>query len=125
MSQPPSGFRPGQHLEILDDPIHDPYRARLKLTSPTVCSECGALYADGRWQWAQQVPPGAAQLDMMAALQPWVDQAIAKTVRIPAGLSLDDCRGLYGDAWRQCLKGCTMYRSATAEQAARTAGCGR
>lgn len=62
---------------------------------------------------------------MMAALQPWVDQAIAKTVRIPAGLSLDDCRSLFGDAWRQGLKGCTIYRAATSAQAARRAGCHR
>jgi ribonucleoside-diphosphate reductase alpha chain len=67
----------------------------------------------------------AAQLDMMAFLQPWVDQAIAKTVRIPAALSLDDCRTLYVDAWRQGLKGCTMYRAAAAAQAADGTGCHR
>lgn len=67
----------------------------------------------------------AAQLDMMAALQPWVDQAIAKTVRIPAGLSLDDCRDLFGDAWRQGLKGCTMYRAANGPQAAGGPACRR
>jgi hypothetical protein len=60
MKQSSSGFRPGERLEILDDPVHDPYQARLKPASPTVCRECGALYADGRWQWAPQVPPGAA-----------------------------------------------------------------
>lgn len=68
MNQPSSGFRPGQHLEILDDPIHDPYQARLKLASPTVCGECGALYSDGRWQWAQ-VPPGAATETCPACLR--------------------------------------------------------
>jgi len=67
----------------------------------------------------------AAQLDMMAALQPWVDQAIAKTVRIPDGLSADDCRAVFSDAWRQGLKGCTMYRAASAPQAAVEAGCHR
>lgn len=67
----------------------------------------------------------AAQLDMMAAVQPWVDQAVSKTVRIPAALSLDDCRDLFGDAWRQGLKGCTMYRAATASQAAGGPACRR
>jgi len=69
MNEPPSGFRPGQHREILDDAIHDPYQARLKLSSPTVCGDCGALYADGRWQWAQPVPPGAATATCPACLR--------------------------------------------------------
>lgn len=50
--QPPSpAFRPGRHLEILDDPIHDPYHEREKLVEPAVCSDCGAVYHQGRWQW--------------------------------------------------------------------------
>jgi hypothetical protein len=68
MNQPPSSFRPGRHLEMLDDPIHDPYQARSKPTSPTVCGECGVLYADGRWQWAP-VPPGAATASCPACLR--------------------------------------------------------
>ncbi|HEX9174461.1 MAG TPA: BCAM0308 family protein [Telluria sp.] len=68
MKQPPSGFRPGQHPEILDDPIHDPYQARLKLSSPTVCSECGVLYVDGRWRWAP-APPDAATTTCPACLR--------------------------------------------------------
>lgn len=68
MSQPLSGFGPGQHLDVVDDPIHDPYQARLELASPLVCGECGALYADGRWQWAA-VPLGAATVACPACLR--------------------------------------------------------
>lgn len=58
---PPSGFQPGQRLQILDDPIQDPYQAREKLSEPAVCSDCGAVYHDGRWQWTTQ-PANAQQV---------------------------------------------------------------
>jgi len=53
----------------------------------------------------------AEQFDMMVALQPWVDQAIANAVHLRPDFSLEDCRPLFGDAWRQGLKGCAMYRA--------------
>jgi NMD protein affecting ribosome stability and mRNA decay len=31
---------------------HDPYRAKEKLTEPTVCPECSAVFREGRWRWA-------------------------------------------------------------------------
>lgn len=68
MDQPPSGFGPGRHLDVVDDPVHDPYQARLQLTSPSVCRECGALYAGGRWQWAT-VPAGATAVTCPACLR--------------------------------------------------------
>ncbi len=48
---PPATFKPGRHLEILDEPRHDPYQAREKLAEPSVCSVCGAVFHEGRWQW--------------------------------------------------------------------------
>jgi NMD protein affecting ribosome stability and mRNA decay len=32
---------------------HDVYRTRKKLPEHTVCSDCGALYRRGRWQWGE------------------------------------------------------------------------
>lgn len=50
--QPPvTAFRPGQHLQMLDDVKHDPYLESGKLTEPSVCTDCGAVYHKGRWQW--------------------------------------------------------------------------
>jgi hypothetical protein len=37
---------------------HDTYKTRGKLREPTVCSECGAVYHKGRWQWLKR-PKGA------------------------------------------------------------------
>jgi NMD protein affecting ribosome stability and mRNA decay len=49
---PPPAFRPGLHRkEIMDEPIEDPYFVREKLSEPTVCRDCGAVFHEGRWQW--------------------------------------------------------------------------
>jgi ribonucleoside-diphosphate reductase alpha chain len=47
---------------------------------------------------------------MQAALQPWVDNAISKTINVPASLDFDDFRAIYFKAYQQGLKGCTTYR---------------
>jgi NMD protein affecting ribosome stability and mRNA decay len=52
-------FQATPRRELLDDPIHDPYQDKMKLTEPTVCDECGAVWHAGRWQWT---PPPADSL---------------------------------------------------------------
>jgi len=49
-------------------------------------------------------------LDMQAALQPWVDSAISKTINVPQDLSFAQFRSLYEYAYRKGLKGCTTFR---------------
>lgn len=51
-----------------------------------------------------------AHLDMQAALQPFVDNAISKTVNVPQDLPFEAFRTLYERAWRLGLKGCTAFR---------------
>lgn len=41
--------------------IHDPYVARLKPTEPSVCSDCGVVWHEGRWQWLAR-PANAQEL---------------------------------------------------------------
>lgn len=36
---------------LIREHVHDPYKTRRKLPSPTVCPGCGAVYGNGRWQW--------------------------------------------------------------------------
>jgi hypothetical protein len=43
---------------IFDDRRHDPYQAKQKYAEPTVCSDCRAVFARGRWQWGD-APQGA------------------------------------------------------------------
>lgn len=40
---------------------HDPYKAHRKLNEPAYCPRCGAVFAEGRWQWLEKVPAGAAK----------------------------------------------------------------
>ncbi|MFC5431617.1 adenosylcobalamin-dependent ribonucleoside-diphosphate reductase [Paraburkholderia denitrificans] len=47
---------------------------------------------------------------MMAAVQPFVDTSISKTVNVPADYPFEAFEGLYLDAWRRGLKGLATYR---------------
>ena len=58
---------------------------------------------------AAEIPPHR-HLDMQAALQPWVDNAISKTVNVPEDFRFEDFRSLYDYAYDQGLKGCTTFR---------------
>jgi len=51
-----------------------------------------------------------AHIAMMAAVQPFVDTAISKTVNVAADCPYDDFKGLYLQAWREGLKGLATYR---------------
>jgi ribonucleoside-diphosphate reductase alpha chain len=47
---------------------------------------------------------------MQAALQPYVDSAISKTINVPADCSFDGFVRLYERAYELNLKGCTVFR---------------
>ena len=45
-----------------EDHILDPYHSQQKLSEPTVCPQCGAVYHNGRWQWASRSEAGLETL---------------------------------------------------------------
>ena len=47
---------------------------------------------------------------MQAAIQPFIDAAISKTVNVAEDYPFEDFEGLYLEAWRAGLKGITTYR---------------
>jgi ribonucleoside-diphosphate reductase alpha chain len=51
-----------------------------------------------------------AQIEMQAALQPFVDNAISKTVSVPEATSFEDFARIYDLAYDRGLKGCTAFR---------------
>ncbi len=51
-----------------------------------------------------------AHLKMQAALQPYVDNAISKTINIPEDFPYEEFQMLYLLAYENNLKGCTTYR---------------
>lgn len=53
------GFRQiHRHDGIFQEHVHDAYKAKDKLEEPTVCSQCGAVFHAGHWQW-RKAPPNA------------------------------------------------------------------
>lgn len=49
-------------------------------------------------------------LGMQAALQPFIDNAISKTINIPRDFSFTDYQSVYSRAYALGLKGCTTFR---------------
>jgi hypothetical protein len=45
------GWRPLRREELRDERVHDSYKSKRKLSEPTRCPDCGAVYHNGRWQW--------------------------------------------------------------------------
>jgi NMD protein affecting ribosome stability and mRNA decay len=46
----------GRKDRLIKEKRHDVYQERSKLAEPTRCSQCGALFVNGRWTW-QEAPP--------------------------------------------------------------------
>ena len=79
-------------------------------------------YAFRAWQQAHGTQPlphyfvetnrllPQAHLEMQAAIQPYVDNAISKTINVPEYFSFNQFQDLYQQAYDMGLKGCTTFR---------------
>ncbi len=54
--------------------------------------------------------PIRAHLDMQSALQPFIDNSIAKTINVPQDCPFAEFRQIYDLAYDRGLKGCTTFR---------------
>ncbi|WP_323846695.1 adenosylcobalamin-dependent ribonucleoside-diphosphate reductase [Microbulbifer magnicolonia] len=63
-----------------------------------------------------------AHLRMEAALQPYVDNAISKTVNVPLDYPFDKFESLYREAFELGLKGCTTFRPNPVTESVLTSG---
>jgi ribonucleoside-diphosphate reductase alpha chain len=61
------------------------------------------------WQTVETVSP-SAQIAMVAAMQPWVDAGISKTLALPADATPSEVSQALRLAWRCGLKGLAVYR---------------
>jgi len=59
---------------------------------------------------AFEIPP-AWHVQVQAAFQKHVDNAVSKTINFPHEATADDIKEAYVQAWRQGCKGLTIYRS--------------
>ncbi|MCE7915172.1 MAG: ATPase [Nitrosomonas sp. PRO4] len=57
-STPPGFQQISRHDGIFQEKIHDAYQIKQKLSEPTVCPQCNAVFHKGHWQWLT-VPPDA------------------------------------------------------------------
>jgi len=55
--------------------------------------------------------PIAAHIQMQAALQPFVNNSISKTINVPEDTTFDEFKNIYDMAYDMGLKGCTTFRA--------------
>lgn len=89
----------GSEAVQLTDYAHAQFRARFGPAAPLPAAFLTAPQIDPR-----------DQLAMHSVLQEFVDNAVSKTVTVPADYPFDDFRSLYERAYALGLKGCTTYR---------------
>jgi ribonucleoside-diphosphate reductase alpha chain len=106
-------------LEPLFDPV---FRRRVTGLDGGYRSFDVEDYASALWRELRGDEPLPAQfvdareleprvhLDVQAALQPYVDSAISKTVNVPEDYPFERFRSLYDYAYDRQLKGCTTFR---------------
>jgi ribonucleoside-diphosphate reductase alpha chain len=72
---------------------------------------------------ASDIAP-ASHLDVQQAFQQHVDNAVSKTINLPASATPDDVRAIYVSAWRRGLKGVTVFREGCKSAAVLVRGAG-
>lgn len=85
--------------ETVEDYAHREFRARFGENAPLTDA----------FVTAETLSP-AEHVAMQAALQPFVDSAISKTINTPESISFEAFRDIYAEAFALGLKGCTTYR---------------
>ena len=106
-------YRLYQHLRGIDDDVE------LLPFDPAQERPAGTVWTDADGKRRAMLPPAfvnALQMSaqdhmlMSAAVQPFVDTAISKTVNVPADYPFDAFKNLYFEAWEAGLKGIATYR---------------
>jgi ribonucleoside-diphosphate reductase alpha chain len=97
------------------------YERRIKDAGETERIETLEDFAVGLWRKAhgKSLPPHLVtvadlkpddHLAMQAAVQPFIDSSISKTINVPESLSFSDFISVYEKAYALGLKGCTTFR---------------
>ena len=61
------GYQPVSGDRLLQELVHDSYKAARKLREPTCCPDCGAVFQQGRWTWGSA--PAQTQRERCPACQ--------------------------------------------------------
>lgn len=74
----------GRGDRLIKERVHDPYMSRAKLSEPTVCPKCNAVFHEARWQWAETTPM-AAHEELCPACQRVRDKVPAGYLTLSGG----------------------------------------
>lgn len=74
----------GRQDKLIQEKRHDTYEERGKWPEPTVCSECGVAFSNGRWVWLEP-PAENANVVVCPACQRIKDKIPAGYVEIKGG----------------------------------------
>ena len=109
-------YRMFKHLNGIDDDV------TVLPFDVTNGNAAGSVWVDGGGRRYAMLPPyfvtalemsALDHMRMSAAVQPFVDTAISKTVNVAADYPFAEFKDLYLEAWRSGLKGLTTYRPNT------------
>ncbi|OGT45026.1 MAG: ribonucleoside-diphosphate reductase, adenosylcobalamin-dependent [Gammaproteobacteria bacterium RIFCSPHIGHO2_12_FULL_41_20] len=105
------------------EPIFQPhYKRHMHMANGELCTVQVTDYALQQWRQyaqAQSLPPAwvdvntlmpEEHLQMQAAVQPYIDNAISKTINIPQAFPFSGLADIYSKAYALGLKGCTVFR---------------
>lgn len=70
---------------LIRERVHDPYKTRLKLSDPTVCPQCNAVYRGDRWTWEKLMPDEHPHEEVCQACHRINDKYPAGEVRLRGG----------------------------------------
>ncbi|HEY5307795.1 MAG TPA: ribonucleoside-diphosphate reductase, adenosylcobalamin-dependent, partial [Casimicrobiaceae bacterium] len=108
-------YRLYKHVHGIDDAVEMlPFDPELAQTRPP-----GTVWSDTNGTRRTMLPPAfvnALQMSaqdhmlMNAAVQPFIDTAISKTVNVPVDYPFEAFKDLYAEAWKAGLKGIATYR---------------
>lgn len=77
----------GRKDRLIKEKRHDAYREEGKWPEPTVCTKCGAVFANGRWLW--QETPSEANEVICPACRRTIDRYPAGYVEIKGSFFTD------------------------------------
>ena len=100
------------HLHAIDDDVTVlPFDASKPQITGMIWEDAGHRYTMLPSYFVTALEISALDhMRMSAAVQPFVDSAISKTVNVPEAYPFEDFKGLYFAAWKSGLKGIATYR---------------
>jgi len=88
MSGTQGGFSGEERSDrLIQEHVHDPYRARKKIQGSAFCAQCDAVYEKGRWIWDER--PAGAKAEACPACSRIVENQPAGVVNLSGDFLAD------------------------------------